>query len=280
MHAVYISAAFKSSGKTLFAVGLTAAAHARAIAVRTFKKGPDYIDATWLSLAGNGPCVNLDFYTMSRREIQAAYMGDAEASDGRARLSLIEGTKGLHDGVATDGSDSNAELAAILDVPVVLVIDARGMTRGIAPLLRGLVEFDPRVSVRGVVLNRVAGTRHGAKLERAIGAYTDLSVLGMLPESPAVSLAQEHLGLVPGVEAAQAHRKVDQLAQLVEAHCDVETLLDAPTGVTRRGVDEPEGDVEETYDPGARYSIVCSDRTPSTSSQATTSGISVPEDEV
>ena len=165
MDPLYVSAAYKSSGKTLFCVGLAAAARARGHRVATFKKGPDYIDASWLWQASGRPCVNLDFHTMSRGEIELEF-----AAPDATTWRIIEGTKGLHDGVAADGSDSNATLASLLATPVVLVIDTRGTTRGVAPLLRGISEFDARVVIRGVVLNRIR-PRHLQKL-RGHQTYT------------------------------------------------------------------------------------------------------------
>ena len=133
MPRVLISAAHKSSGKTTVSLGLCAALNARGHTVQPFKKGPDYIDPMWLGLAANRACYNLDFHMMQRPEILQCF--GAHAAD--ARVSLIEGNKGLYDGLDLDGSNSNAALAKFLGVPVVLVIDARGMTRGVAPLILG-----------------------------------------------------------------------------------------------------------------------------------------------
>ena len=152
MSALYLSAAHKSCGKTVVAIGITAAAKRRGIEVDTFKKGPDYIDAGWLSAAAESACTNLDFHTQTDTEIIRGF-----AKGTREGLRLVEGTKGLHDGVDPNGGDSNAALARLLGLPVVLVLDTRGMTRGIAPLVLGLKGFEPDVDVRGVILNRVGG---------------------------------------------------------------------------------------------------------------------------
>jgi len=133
MSRVFISAAHKSSGKTTLTLGLCAALHVRGHAVQPFKKGPDYIDPLWLGMAAQRPCYNLDFHMMRRDEIEQQFARAAAS----ARISLIEGNKGLYDGLDLDGSNSNAALAKLLGAPVVLVIDARGMTRGVAPLILG-----------------------------------------------------------------------------------------------------------------------------------------------
>ena len=141
MSRLLISAAHKSSGKTTVSLGLCAALAERGLAVQPFKKGPDYIDPMWLGQAAGRPCHNLDFYCMSHEEILAT-VGQYSSN---ADISLIEGNKGLYDGLDLQGSNSNAALATLTHTPVILVLDARGMTRGIAPLILGYQAFDPDV---------------------------------------------------------------------------------------------------------------------------------------
>ena len=162
-----ISAAHKSSGKTTVSVGLCAALRAQGLAVQPFKKGPDYIDPMWLAQAAGRDCFNLDPYLSGRDEITATFARHAAAAD----ISLVEGNKGLYDGVALDGSNSNAALAHMLGLPVLLVIDARGMTRGIAPLILGYQAFDRRIRIAGVVLNqarRQPARGQAARRDRAL----------------------------------------------------------------------------------------------------------------
>ena len=153
-----VSAAHKSSGKTTVSLGLSAALTAQGTVVQPFKKGPDYIDPMWLALAAGRPCYNLDAWLMDDATLAACF---AQRSAG-ADLALVEGNKGLFDGLALDGSNSNAALAARLSLPVLLVIDSRGMTRGIAPLILGYQAFDKSIRIGGVILNRVGGSRHEA----------------------------------------------------------------------------------------------------------------------
>jgi cobyrinic acid a,c-diamide synthase len=142
----FIAAAHKSSGKTSVSVGLAAALADRGLTIQTFKKGPDYIDPLWLRCAADRECYNLDFFTMSHAEILATFATHSSTAD----LSLIEGNKGLFDGLDVDGGDCNAALAKMLSAPVVLVIDSCGMTRGIAPLINGYLNFDTDVDIRAV----------------------------------------------------------------------------------------------------------------------------------
>jgi cobyrinic acid a,c-diamide synthase len=218
---VFISAAHKSSGKTTLTLGLAAALARRNRAVQTFKKGPDYIDPMWLGLASGRPCRNLDFHMMSRDEIRASFARHGAAAD----VSLIEGNKGLYDGLDLHGSNSNAALAALVGSPVVLVIDARGMTRGIAPLILGYQAFDRSIRIAGVILNNLGGARHEAKLRAVIAHYTDAEVIGAVPHDERVAIVERHLGLVPSNEAAAAADTVGAVRTLVEQSVDLDRLL-------------------------------------------------------
>lgn len=218
-----VSAAHKSSGKTTIALGLAAALSQRGIAVQTFKKGPDYIDPMWLARASGRPCYNLDPYLTATDEMLASFARRSADCD----LALVEGNKGLHDGLAVDGSNSNAAVAVGLDLPVVLVLDARGMTRGIAPLILGYQAFDRRVRIAGVILNRLGGARHEAKLRAVIEYYTDVKVLGALPESPQVAIDERHLGLIPSNEASQVEALIQRIGAAVAAQVDLDGVLAA-----------------------------------------------------
>lgn len=221
MPRVFISAAHKSSGKTTLTLGLCAALHARGHAVQPFKKGPDYIDPLWLGMAAQRPCYNLDFHMMRHDEIEQQFA--RAATD--ARISLIEGNKGLYDGLDLDGSNSNAALAKLLDAPVVLVIDARGMTRGVAPLILGYQAFDPAIRIAGVILNNLGGSRHESKLRAVIEHYTDVAVIGAVQHDPAMQIAERHLGLVPANEQQAALARVRHVGERVAAQVDLDRLL-------------------------------------------------------
>jgi len=218
---LFVSAAHKSSGKTTVCIGLCAALRARGEAVQPFKKGPDYIDPLWLGLAAGRPCYNLDPYLNGAEEIRAEV---AQRMHG-ATLGLVEGNKGLYDGLALDGSNSNAALAAMIGAPVVLVIDARGMTRGIAPLILGYQAFDPEIRIAGVILNQLGGSRHEAKLRAVIQHYTDVPVLGAVQHDERMTIVERHLGLVPSNEAEAARGRIDEIAAHITAQVDLEQLL-------------------------------------------------------
>jgi cobyrinic acid a,c-diamide synthase len=222
MKRILVSAAHKSSGKTTVAIGLAAALAERGEIVQPFKKGPDYIDPIWLALAAGRSCFNLDPYLSAADEIRATFVQRMAG----ATLGLIEGNKGLHDGLDLHGSNSNAALAVLLEAPVVLVIDARGMTRGIAPIILGFQAFDPRANIAGVILNQLGGSRHESKLRAVIEHYTNVPVIGALARDDALAIEERHLGLVPGNEAPGARERIAAIAARVGCGVDLRRLLD------------------------------------------------------
>jgi cobyrinic acid a,c-diamide synthase len=219
---VLISAAHKSSGKTTISIGLCAALHRRGYRVQPFKKGPDYIDPLWLTKASHKPCYNLDFNTQSHSEITSLW----KRCQADADIRFIEGNKGLYDGVDPMGSDCNAALARLLDVPVILVVDTQGITRGVAPLVLGYQQFDPNIQLAGIILNKVAGERHERKLRAAINEYTDLEVFGAVRRHDDLFIDERHLGLVPSNEHEFANNKIDVLCEHIDRQIDMDVLVD------------------------------------------------------
>jgi cobyrinic acid a,c-diamide synthase len=217
MHRLLVSAAHKSSGKTTVTLGLCAALSEAGSVVQPYKKGPDYIDPMWLARAAGRPCFNLDPYLMDDAALQRCFVENARGAD----LAIVEGNKGLYDGLALDGSNSNAALATRLGLPVLLVIDARGMTRGIAPLILGYQAFDPGIRIGGVILNRVGGSRHEAKLRAVIEHYTNVPVLGAVAEDERLAVMERHLGLMPCAEVDDAAARVQAIGRLVGAQVDL-----------------------------------------------------------
>jgi cobyrinic acid a,c-diamide synthase len=217
MHSFYISAAHKSSGKTTISIALSNI-FSKNYATQTFKKGPDYIDPIWLGFASGNPCYNLDFYNMSNAEIKELYTQKLQ------KINIIEGNKGLFDGMATTGGDSNADLAKLLNNPVILVIDCIGITRGIAPLLQGYNNFDD-TNIAGVILNKVGGARHEQKLKAAIKEYTDLEVFGSIHKHQDLIIDERHLGLKPATEDKLAKQSIEKISNIIKNQVDTKQIL-------------------------------------------------------
>lgn len=222
MAQLFLSAAHKSSGKTTLSIGLCAAFRNMGKSVQAFKKGPDYIDPLWLGQASERPCYNLDFFTQSHEEIIELHASRASQSD----ISIIEGNKGLYDGVALDGSDSNAALAKLLGVPVVLVIDTQGITRSVAPILQGFKAFDRDVQIAGVIFNKVGGSRHESKLRQVVETYTDIPVLGAVQWDPDLTIAERHLGLMPSNEMEGASKIISRTEKAIQEQVDLPLLME------------------------------------------------------
>lgn len=244
MSRILISAAHKSSGKTMLSIGLAACLASRGEAVQTFKKGPDYIDPLWLAQASGRPCYNLDFNTQSHDEIRALFASRA-LGDG---INLIEGNKGLHDGVDLEGADASAALARLLDAPILLVVDTTGMTRGIAPLLHGLTQFEPGLHFAGVVLNQVMSTRQESKLRQAVEHYTELKILGAMARAPAVIVKERHLGLTTPGDVDGPQQRIERIRDIVCSSVDVPQVIAAaraapalPKAAAAKAIARPDG---------------------------------------
>lgn len=219
---LYLSAAHKSSGKTSVAIGLLAAYSERGMAIAPFKKGPDYIDPMWLTRAAGRACYNLDYNTQRDDEILALFARHANG----AGFALIEGNKGLYDGLDPMGSDCNAALAKLLRTPVILVLDTEGVTRGLVPLVLGYQAFDRDVRIEGIILNRVASARHEDKLRASLEHYTDIPLLGAIGRHEALTVTERHLGLTTPCELGAADSKIACLKMAVTEGVDLDAVLE------------------------------------------------------
>ncbi len=209
------------AGKTLLTIGITAALKNRGLSVVTFKKGPDYIDAGWLGKAAGCQCRNLDSYLFDNDTLRASFCGGAIGCD----IAVIEGNRGLFDGVSASGEYSSAELAKLLNCPVTLVVDASKMTRTAAALVLGCKLLDPAVSIKAVILNRVAGSRHEKTLRESIEDYCSIPVIGCVNKLSLENFPQRHLGLLPLFEHSGASELVVQASQIIERSLDLDRLI-------------------------------------------------------
>ncbi|OAA29252.1 hydrogenobyrinic acid a,c-diamide synthase (glutamine-hydrolysing)/cobyrinate a,c-diamide synthase [Frankia sp. EI5c] len=222
-----IAAPGSGAGKTTVATGLMAALAGRGLRVSGHKVGPDYIDPTYHALATGRPGRNLDVMLCGAGRIGPLFAHGAAG----AQVAVIEGAMGLFDGVAAPGADqepdhaSTAQVARLLDAPVVLVVDASGVGRSVAALVAGFAGFDRRVRLAGVILNRVGSVRHRDLLTEALGAV-GVPVFGAVPRDAAVHTPSRHLGLVPAAErAGAAGVAVERLGGLLAASVDLDGLL-------------------------------------------------------
>ena len=215
------------SGKTTLSLGLVRAFRKRGLSALSFKKGPDYIDAAWLGAASGAPCYNLDPFLIGRQNILPSFISRSQMAG--CDVALIEGNRGIFDGMDLRGSQSTATLAGMLKSPVILIMDASKMTRTAAAIVLGIKNFDPGLELAGVVLNRVAGARHEVMLRGAIESYTGVPVLGALPKLKEAGrvISERHMGLLAHKEHPEAEAALERACELIERSVDVEGVLAA-----------------------------------------------------
>jgi len=205
------------SGKSVVSVGLTAAFSKRGRNIAPFKKGPDYIDAGWLQLAARNKCYNLDPYLMTHDAIIGSFFQRSRDAD----MIILEGNRGLFDGVNVEGGYSTADLAVMLKLPVLLVVNCTKTTRTVAAMVLGCLHFDKRVDIRGVVLNQIATERQRRLITEAVERYTAIPVLGAVPRLKRDIFPMRHLGMVPHQEYVGSDQALDYLATLIEENVDL-----------------------------------------------------------
>ncbi|MEW6409112.1 MAG: cobyrinate a,c-diamide synthase [Nitrospirota bacterium] len=217
------------SGKTILTVALISGLRKRGINTVPFKKGPDYIDAGWLAYAAGHPCYNLDLFIMDKRAVLRSFLFHSRAS----QCAVIEGNRGLYDGVDMEGTFSTAELAKLIYSPVLLVIDSCKTTRTAAAMITGCQKFDPDVDIRGVILNCVAGNRHESLLRSTIEHYCGLPVVGAVPRLKEKTFPERHMGLTPYQEHPQVEKAMASMTEIAEKYLDLNGIWkianEAPT---------------------------------------------------
>ena len=214
-----IAAPASGSGKTLVSLALTALARRRGCSIQTFKVGPDYLDPQLLSAASGRPCRNLDPLLCSEAWVHGSFRRHGV----EAELTLVEGVMGLFDGRGPSSEGSSAHVAQLLQLPVVLVVEASRQAGSLAALVRGFRDHQPDLKLAGVVLNGVGSERHHALLAEAL-ASIDVPLLGALPRHDSLELPSRHLGLLPAHELADLQERLGAWADLAERHLQLERL--------------------------------------------------------
>lgn len=214
-----IAAPRSGSGKTVITLGLLAALRRRGTVVAPAKTGPDYIDPAFLSRAALREAVNLDPWSMSPARLKALAETQATGAD----LLLVEGVMGLFDGAA-DNTGSTADLAELLELPVILVVDAERQSQSVAPLVAGFANWRVGVHVAGVILNRVASMKHERMLTGAL-LQTGIPCLGAIPRDTGLVVPERHLGLVLPGEVAAFDSFLDIAAQTIGDYVDLDRLF-------------------------------------------------------
>jgi cobyrinic acid a,c-diamide synthase len=248
--AVLIAATHSGAGKTTAAATLIRALCARGRDVQPFKHGPDFIDGAYHAEAAGRPTVNLDLWMMGEEGVRDAF----QRRSGDVDIAVVEAMGALYDGANGNAGGSPAELAKLLDLPVVLVLDVWGMTRTAAAVLEGIRQFDPKVRLAGCILNRVGSDRHRRMIEAALSDDLRQLVLGAIPHDPDMEIPERHLGLLTAEENDRAKGARDAAQQRAGQHLDLDRL----TSIARAGRVTPTETAElssATTAPRARLAI-------------------------
>ncbi len=238
------------SGKTTLSLGLIAAWRENGLAVAPFKKGPDYIDAGWLSRAAGRPCFNLDPFLMGNDRLLSSFTEHFADAD----VAVIEGNRGLYDGMDATGTFSTAELSKTLQSPVVLIIDCTKATRTVGAMLLGMQKFDRRVNIKGAVLNQVAGARHEKIIREVIAKYCGVPVLGAIPKIRSTRLSERHMGLTPFQEHPEVDKAISLAADVIRQYVDIEGLRNVALNASDRNL--PAGRPIELPDPSTASPVI------------------------
>ena len=215
-----IAAPASGSGKTTLALGIMRVLSRKGLTVQPFKAGPDYLDGTYYTLATGTPSYNLDPWMIDADVLSGHFRGALYGKD----IGIVEGAMGLFDGFEGTTGGSSAHLAALLGIPVLLVVDCRGMSGSIAPLVSGFAAFRREVNMAGVICNRTGSERHVRYLKEALAAI-DIPVVGHLPRNDAFTLSHRHLGLVAALHSGITARKLDVIADAIEKTVDTDLLI-------------------------------------------------------
>jgi len=219
---IVIAGASSNVGKTTITAGLIAALRQRGLIVQPFKCGPDYVDPSYHERAAGRPCRNLDTWMLSDRQLLDSFARACQDAD----VAVVEGVMGLYDGSDWhDERGSTAQIAKLLNAPVLLVLDISGSARSAAAVAFGYQKFDPAVAIQGVVLNFAGSERHAQGCAEAIAHATGLPMLGWLPRELQLRIPERHLGLVPGGEQVDSDALIAEMAGAVSARFDVARIV-------------------------------------------------------
>ncbi|MEA1959970.1 MAG: cobyrinate a,c-diamide synthase [Bacillota bacterium] len=217
-----IGAPHGRSGKTTITLGLIAALNRMGLVVQPFKKGPDFIDPGWLSLAAGRSCRNLDLYFLDKEQLLKQFVTGCQGAD----IAVIEGAMGLYDGLDLEGSDSTAAVARTIKAPIIMVVDTTRMTRSAAAMIKGFQNFEPETEIAGVILNKVARPRHEDILRQSIESYTEIPVVGAVPKQKTPFIPERHLGLFTVNEQNKVNELMQNLGSQMEQYTDLQAILE------------------------------------------------------
>lgn len=241
---IMIAGTHSGVGKTTITTAVMAAFARDGYRVQPYKVGPDYIDPSYHTIATGIPSRNLDSWMLSDETVSRLFRQSAPKAD----VAVIEGVMGLFDGSEAIGDKgSSAQIAKLLDCPVILIVDVKSMARSAAALVSGFVNFDPELNVAGIILNRIGSERHLRLVREAVEAYCNVPVVGYIRKNAKLELPSRHLGLVPTVEGGVLPEKIKGLADEIRAGIDFARIMriaEAAGELAPAGETEPAGEMD------------------------------------
>lgn len=240
---IVIAATNSGAGKTSISIGLTRALTRRGLNVRTFKVGPDFLDPTYLAMASGKTCYNLDSWMMGKKYIPELFARTTKNAD----IAIIEGVMGLYDGASPTSLDgSTAEVAQILNAPIALIANARGLSRSFAAIVKGYTSLEDHINISAVIANRCGSDRHKKWLAESLAAAELPKMLGAVERQSFPELPSRHLGLITANRETLKPETIDKLADICEQSIDIDALIKiasnaAPIDVADRQTPTPPG---------------------------------------
>ncbi|SEN12398.1 cobyrinate a,c-diamide synthase [Lihuaxuella thermophila] len=220
---IVIAGTGSGAGKTTVTLGLMAAFQKRGLKVQGFKAGPDYIDPSYHTAVTGRPSRNLDTWMLTPNRMKEIFLNGSREAD----LSIIEGVMGLYDGKdPLSDRGSTAEIAILLNSPVILVVHIHSMARSAAAVVKGFQLFNPRVPIAGVIANRAGSEGHFRLVQAAIEQECGVPVLGWLPRDPSIDIPERHLGLIPAIERGEIDPLFERLREVVEKGVDLNRVAE------------------------------------------------------
>lgn len=211
-------------GKTTISTGIMKAL-SEEMNVQPFKVGPDYIDPSYHSLATNNPPRNLDSFFMNENQIKNSFIRGLDIA--KANIGIIEGVRGLYEGISPLGDVGNtASVAKALNAPVILILNAKSLTKSAAAVVMGFKNLDQKVKIEGVILNKIKGDRHYLKAKEAVENLTNTKVIGGIPRSDDLIVNERHLGLIPALEQESIANNVAKWGEVVKKYLDLDALIE------------------------------------------------------
>ncbi|MDD4569130.1 MAG: cobyrinate a,c-diamide synthase [Tepidanaerobacteraceae bacterium] len=228
---IMIAGTHSGSGKTTISLGIMGAL-SKKYKVVPFKIGPDYIDPTYHRFVSGSFSYNLDLHMLGEEKFKKLYHEKSRCGE----ISIVEGVMGLFDGRDSSGFASSAHGAKLLGLPVILVVDAGGMSKSASAMVMGFRDFDPELNLAGVLLNRVGGEIHYEILKECIETDTGVPVLGYLPKDRDLVIPERPLGLMPPEEMKDLEHNLERLYYLIERNIDLKGILQRANMIEKKSI--------------------------------------------